>query len=160
MENIVTGQNRWFLHSKLFYQLLRVRPSWAQPTNFPLQSSPTSLWRKSCNWLVVEPPLWKNMSSSVGMIVPNIWRFPLLGVPKMDGLQWENPIRMDDFAVPCGTPISGSLPNMGARYITKTKFYCLQPLSQLWWLFLMRDFWPDAMWGFPQMGVPAVIIHL
>lgn len=26
--------------------------------------------------------------------------------------------------------------------MTKTKFFCLQPLSQLWLLFLSRDFWP------------------
>ena len=26
------------------------------------------------NWLVVYLPLWKNMSSSVGIIIPNIWK--------------------------------------------------------------------------------------
>ena len=119
-------------------------------------------WETSicCYWLVVEPPLWKKYEFVSWDDCSQYLEVSFNGVPKMDGLQWENPIRMDDFAVPCGTPISGSLPNMGARYTTKTKFYCLQPLSQLWWLFLMRDFWPDAIWGFPQMGVPAVIIHL
>ena len=35
---------------------------------------------------------------------------------------------------------------LGARYITKTKFYCLQPLPQLWLLVLLGDFWTDPIY--------------